>query len=52
MNSLRNLITRSGHAALIVLALGVLEAHAQSWQAGAHFASARWSEFDGADSGM
>ena len=55
MNSLRSFITRSGQVSLIVLvllALGVAKARAQSFEAGIHFASAQWSEFDGNDYGI
>ena len=38
--------------ALVLLLLIPTSAFAQSFSAGAHFASARWSEFDGGDSGF
>lgn len=39
-------------ALAFVLALGVSQAHAQSFEAGVHFASSAWSEFDGNDLGI
>ena len=43
---------RSLIAGVLFLALGVAEARAQSFEAGAHVASAKWSEFDGTDLGI
>ena len=43
---------RSLIAGVLFLALGVAEARAQSFEAGVHFASAKWSEFDGNDLGI
>ena len=36
----------------MLLALGAARARAQSFEAGIHFASAQWSEFDGNDLGI
>ena len=38
--------------ALFVSLAGASAAQAQSFQAGVHFSSAQWSEFDGSDNGI
>ena len=43
---------RSSVVVLLLIVAAGSHAAAQSFEAGAHFSSARWSEFDGADSGF
>lgn len=45
-------LTRPGQVLLIVCAMSISVAQAQSLEAGLHFSSARWSEFDGTDTGI
>ena len=43
---------RSCAAAFLLFLITTSHAAAQSFEAGAHFSSARWSEFDGVDNGL
>jgi len=43
---------RSCAAAFLLFLITTSQAAAQSFEAGAHFSSARWSEFDGVDNGL
>ena len=45
-------MSRSSAVVLLLLSVAIPQAHAQSFEAGVHFASSDWSEFDDVDRGV